>query len=141
DDFILSMNRAAEQAAPSAKQIFWDAVKEMNFDDARKIFTGNDTAATEYFKAKTTAKLSGAFLPVVAKATDEVGVTRQYKTLAAKAKAVPYLKMEPVDIDEYVVAKALDGLFYLVGEEEKKIRKDPAARVTELLKKVFGSLN
>ncbi len=138
DEFILSMNRAAERAAPAAREIFWGSIKEMNFEDAKKIWKGNDTAATDYFKTKTSAKLSAAFLPAVAKATDDVGVTKKYKDLANKIQKVKFLKVELVDIDQYVVSKSLDGLFYMVGEEERKIRKDPAARITEILKKVFG---
>lgn len=138
DEFILSMNRAAEKSAPLAKDIFLGAIKEMTFEDAKKILSGNETAATEYFKAKTTVKLTEAFAPIVKKATDETGVTRQYKDLTAQARAIPFLRTQVVDIDQYIVGKALDGLFYMVGEEEKKIRKDPAARVTSLLKDVFG---
>jgi len=138
DEFILSMNRAAERAAPSAKKIFWDAIGEMSFDDARKILSGGDTAATEYFKTKTTDKLSTAFRPVVEKATNEVGVTRQYKDLVGRAQAIPFLKVESLDVDNYVVGKSLDGLFHVLGEEEHKIRTNPAARVTDLLKEVFG---
>lgn len=138
DEFILSMNRAAEKSAPLAKNIFWGAIKEMSFEDAKKILSGNETAATDYFKTKTTVKLTEAFAPIVKKATDETGVTRQYKDLAAQARSIPFLRMQPVDIDQYIVGKALDGLFYMVGEEEKKIRKDPAARVTSLLRDVFG---
>ncbi len=138
DEFVLSMNRAAEKAAPLAKDIFIGAIKQMTFDDARKILGGNDTAATEYFKSKTTASLTTAFTPIVQKATEEVGVTRQYKDLTAKAQAIPFLKAQTLDVDQYIVGKALDGLFYMVAEEEKKIRKNPAARVTTLLKDVFG---
>jgi uncharacterized protein DUF4197 len=138
DDFILSMNRAAERAAPSAKRIFWDAIGEMSFEDARKILSGGDTAATEYFKAKTTEKLTVTFRPVVEKATNEVGVTRQYKDLVGRAEAIPFLKVDSLDVDTYVVGKSLDGLFYVLGEEERKIRTNPAARVTDLLKEVFG---
>jgi uncharacterized protein DUF4197 len=138
DEFILSMNRAAERAAPSAKNIFWDAIGEMTFDDARKILSGGDTAATEYFKTKTTGKLTTAFRPVVEKTTNEVGVTRQYKELLGRAEAIPFLKVESLDVDTYVVGKALDGLFHVLGEEERKIRTNPAARVTDLLKEVFG---
>jgi hypothetical protein len=138
DEFILSMNRAAERAAPGAKQIFWDAIGEMTFDDARKILAGSDTAATDYFKAKTTDKLTAAFTPVVDQATNEVGVTRQYKELVGEVQAIPFMKSENLDINHYVVTKALDGLFYMVGEEEKKIRTNPTARVTDLLKEVFG---
>ncbi len=138
DEFILSMNRAAEKAAPFAKDIFWSAIKEMTFDDARRILAGGDTAATEYFKTKTTAKLSAAFTPVVQKATEEVGVTRQYKELTARAQSIPFLRTQSLDVDQYVVGKALDGLFFVLAEEEKKIRTNPAARVTQLLKDVFG---
>jgi hypothetical protein len=138
DEFILSMNRAAERAAPSAKKIFWDAIGEMTFDDARRILSGGDTAATEYFKGKTTDRLTTAFRPVVEKTTNEVGVTRQYKELVGRAESIPFLKVDSLDVDNYVVGKALDGLFHVLGEEERKIRTNPAARVTDLLKEVFG---
>jgi hypothetical protein len=138
DEFILSMNRAAERAAPHAKRIFWDAITKMSFTDARDILNGGDTAATEYFKDKTTGELTTAFRPVVGKAMNEVGVTRQYKELVGRYQAIPFVKREMFDIDQYVVTKALDGLFYVVGQEERKIRTDPAARVTDLLKEVFG---
>jgi hypothetical protein len=139
DEFILSMNRAAEKSAPYAKQIFWDAIGEMTFDDARKILSGNDTAATDYFKEKTTDKLTAVFKPIVDKSMNEVGVTRQYNELVGYYQKIPFVKKESFDLDQYVVTKALDGLFYMVGEEETKIRKNPAARTTELLKEVFGS--
>jgi hypothetical protein len=139
DEFVLSMNRAAEKAAPAAKQIFWDAIGEMTFEDARKILSGNETAATQYFKGKTTNKLTSAFKPVVNKSMNEAGVTRQYKELVGRYESIPFVKKESFDLDQYVVTKALDGLFHMVGEEEKKIRKNPAARTTDLLKEVFGS--
>jgi len=138
DEFVLSMNRAAEQAAPHAKQIFWDAIGEMTFEDARKILAGNDTAATQYFKNKTTGKLTAAFQPVVEKSMNEVGVTRQYNELVGRYQSIPFVKSETFDINHYVVTRALDGLFYVLGEEERKIRTNPAARVTDLLKEVFG---
>jgi hypothetical protein len=138
DEFVLSMNRAAEQAAPFAKQIFWDAVGEMTFQDARKILSGHETAATDYFKSRTTDKLTVAFRPVVDQAMNEVGVTRQYKELVGRFQTIPFVKSESFDIDHYVVTKALDGLFHVLGEEERKIRTNPAARVTDLLKEVFG---
>jgi hypothetical protein len=138
DEFILSMNRAAERAAPHAQRIFWDAIGEMTFDDARRILKGGETAATEYFRAKTTDRLAAAFRPVVGRAMNEVGVTRRYKALVAQTQAIPFLTAEAVDIDQYVVTKALDGLFHVLGEEERKIRTNPAARVTELLQEVFG---
>jgi len=138
DEFVLSMNRAAEQAAPHAKKIFWDAIGEMSFDDARKILSGHQTAATDYFKAKTTGKLTAAFRPVVDRAMNEVGATRQYKELVGRFQAIPFLKTEAFDLDGYVVGKGLDGLFHMVGQEEIKIRTNPAAQATDLLKEVFA---
>jgi hypothetical protein len=138
DEFILSMNRAAEAAAPFAKQIFWDAVGAMSFDDARKIWSGGDTAATEYFRDKTSDRLAAAFRPVVERSTSEAGATRQYKELLGRAQGIPFLKLDSLDLDQYVVAKGLGGLFLMLGQEEKKIRTNPAARTTDLLKEVFG---
>jgi hypothetical protein len=138
DEFILSMNRAAERAAPSAKQFFWDAIGEMTFEDVKKVLSGHDTAATDYFKGKTTNKLTDVFKPIVSNAMNDVGVTRQYKELVGRYENIPFMKKESFDLDQYVVTKALDGLFLMVGEEEKKIRKNPAARTTDLLKEVFG---
>lgn len=140
DEFVLSMNRAAEKAAPQAKSIFIGAIKEMTFDDARKILTGGDTAATTFFKDKTTGKLSSAFRPIISKAMDQVGATKQYKDLIGRYQAIPFANSQALDIDDYVTGKAIDGLFYYVGEEEKKIRKNPAARVTSILKEVFGKI-
>ena len=138
DEFVLSMNRAAERSAPFARDIFWDAIKEMSFTDARKILGGGDTAATEYFEDKTSERLTAAFHPVVKESMDSVGVTRQYKELVGRYEAIPFMKAEAFDLDQYVVSKALDGLFHVLGEDERKIRTNPAARVTDLLKKVFG---
>jgi len=138
DEFVLSMNRAAEQAAPSAKKIFWDALGEMSFEDAQKILTGGNTSATEYFKGKTTDKLTAAFTPVVKKTMDQVGVVKKYEGLVGHAQSIPFVKRETLDINHYVVTKALDGLFHVLGEEESQIRTNPAARTTDLLKEVFG---
>ena len=138
DDFILSMNRSAEAAAPAAKKIFIDAILSMNFDDARKILSGNDTAATDYFKSKTTEQLTAAFRPVVEKTMDQNSVTQQYKQLVGQAQSIPFMKSPNLDITNYVVSQALNGLFYMLGQEEGKIRKNPAAQTTSLLKQVFG---
>jgi hypothetical protein len=139
DEFVLSMNRAAEQAAPKARPIFEDAVRKMSFDDAQKIIKGNKTAATDYFKAKTSAQLTDAFKPVVADSMNQVGATRSYKDLTDRYNSmVPFGKMDSFDLDSYVTGKALDGMFLKVGQEEAKIRTNPAARTTDLLKKVFG---
>ncbi|MFB3920908.1 MAG: DUF4197 domain-containing protein [Terriglobia bacterium] len=138
DEFVLSMNRAAEQAAPLAKPIFIEALRQMTFEDARKILKGGDTAATDYFKVKTSEKLTVAFAPVVEKAMADVGVNRQYNSLMGIASALPFGKPGALDINRYVVAKSLDGLFFVLGQEETKIRKNPAAQITPLLKQVFG---
>lgn len=140
DSFILSMNRSAEAAAPAARTIFVNAITSMTFDDARQILTGGDTAATDYFKRKTTSQLTAAFRPVVSKTMAQNGVTRQYDALVGQAKTLPFVKGQNLDITTYVVGKALDGLFLEVSEEERKIRKDPAKQTTALLKEVFGSV-
>jgi hypothetical protein len=138
DEFILTMNRAAEKAAPQAKDIFVGAVKEMTIVDAVNILRGGDTAATDYMRSKTYDKLYGAFKPTVTQAVMSVGVTKAYANLVDKAKKTRIIRDESLDLDHHVTSKALDGLFFLLGQEEKKIRKDPVARVTDLLKKVFG---
>ncbi len=135
DEFILAMNRAAERAAGSATPIFVNAISSITIQDAQQILTGGDTAATEYFRTRTHDALATAFRPIVQQATSEFGVTRQYKDLVQN---LPFANTQGLDIDEYVVGKTLDGLFYVMGEEEKKIRKDPAARVTAILREVFG---
>jgi hypothetical protein len=138
DAFVLSMNRAAEKAAPKAAGIFAGAIREMSIDDAQKILNGGNTAATEYFKSKTSSKLFDAFKPDISKSMNEVGVTKAYKDMMGRyTTLVPFAKMESLDLDTYVTKKSLDGLFYEVGQEETKIRTNPAARTTELLKRVF----
>ena len=138
DNFILSMNQAAEAAAPSARDIFLDALLEMNLEDVKKIYLGEDNAATTYFKDKTYPELTEAFKPKVDKALAAYDVTNKYNTLLDKYNAIPFTSTANlVSPDDYVVQKALDGLFFVLGQEESKIRKDPAARVTDILKKVF----
>ncbi len=139
DELSLSMNRAAERAAPEAKAIFTNAIKEMTFEDARDILKGKDDAATRYFEKKARGQLHQLFTPIVHSAMEEVGVTRAYQQLYAKIKTIPFADRLEIDLDAYVTEKALDGLFLMVAEEEQKIRKDPAARVTKLLQDVFGS--
>lgn len=139
DAFILSMNRAAEKAAPKAKPILIDAIKEMNFQDARNILNGGSTAATEYFQGKTSTKLSSAFQPVISSSMNKTGVTKSYKALKNKYLSIlPLSTTESLDLDHYVTTKALDGLFHTLGQEEIKIRTNPKARTTEILKKVFA---
>ncbi len=139
DDFEMSMNRAAEQAAPQAKSIFWNAIKQMSFDDARNILNGADNSATLYFEDKTSAQLGEVFKPIVGQSMEQVGVTNTYKDLNQKAQSIPFVDKFSFDLDQYVTDKALNGLFVMLAAEEKKIREDPAARVTDLLKKVFAN--
>jgi hypothetical protein len=138
DDFEMSMNRAAEQAAPEAKALFTDTIKQMSFDDARKILNGKDNAATLYFKDKTWDRLYDKFKPIVNSTMSEVGATRYYQDLDKKVRSIPFADRMSFDLDKYVTDGALDGLFYMVAQEEQKIRQNPAARVTDLLKEVFG---
>jgi hypothetical protein len=138
DDFKLSMNRAAEQAAPEAKDLFIDAITQMSFSDAQKILEGENNAATLYFKDKTYSRLQEIFQPIVHNSMSKTGVTRNYQEIEAKIDSIPFASSVNFDLDQYVTDKALDGLFFLVGEEERKIREDPATRVTDLLKDVFG---
>lgn len=137
DNFILSMNRAAEKAAPKAASFFVDAIQEMSFEDAQNILNGGNTAATDYFKEKASAKIYNAFKPIISSSMDTVGVTRSYKKMMSKYESIPFIEKKSLDLDHYVTNTAMGGLFYMVGQEEKKIRTDPAARVTELLKTVF----
>ncbi len=138
DEFVLSMNRAAEKASPAARSIFKDALMQMTFTDAQKILTGGNTSATEYFKSKTSERMTAAFKPTVESAMDETGVQKQYKQLAGGMPSLPFGNSQSFDITNYVVGKALDGLFHMLGEQEKQIRTNPAARITPLLKEVFG---
>jgi hypothetical protein len=141
DEFIASMNHAAESAAPEAAGIFGAAVKAMTIEDARKLLAGSDTAITDYFKEKTSAQLAVAFRPHVEQAMSASGVTQKYDALVGAAPKLPFGMGGgggSTDINTYVVNKALDGLFYMLGQQEKEIRTNPAARSTALLKQVFG---
>jgi len=140
DKFEHSMNSAAEQAAPAAKSILMQALKAMTFDDALKILTGGETAGTEYFKRTTSAQVSASFRPIINKAMASNGVTDKFDGLMKSAPQIPFMKTQTLDINNYVLEKSVDGLFVMMGEEEKKIRTNPAARVTPLLKAVFGKL-
>jgi len=140
DALEVGMNRAAEQATPKAKQIFLHAVTRMTFSDARQILTGGHTAATDYFKRQSTDELTAAFAPIVHQAMLNVGVVRQYDQLMKNPMASSLAANKDFNLDNYVVGKTLDGLFYMLGEEEKKIRTDPAAQTTALLKEVFGKV-
>jgi hypothetical protein len=137
DELEVGMNRAAEQATPQAKQIFLAALRKMTFDDARHVLTGDDTAATEYFKRTSSPDLTVAFSPIVHRSMVRVGVVQQYNQVIKSAPGGSAFAGQ-FDIDKYVVSKTLDGLFHVLGEQEKQIRKNPAAQTTALLKEVFG---
>ncbi|MGE0267587.1 MAG: DUF4197 domain-containing protein [Candidatus Omnitrophota bacterium] len=139
DELVLSMNRAAESAAPQARDIFLNSLFDMPFEDAQKIFKGENNAATEYFRKTAYPKLYTAFKPAVDASLNKYDVTSKYKVIIDKYQSLPLAKNFPApSIDDYVVSKSLDGLFLVMGEEEKKIRTDPTARVTNVLKEVFG---
>lgn len=138
DSFELSMNRAAEKAAPGAKSLFWETIKGMSFTDAKQILNGRDNEATLYFKDKCLDRLVEVFKPVVRSSMSEVGVTRYLQDFNSKLGSIPFADQLVFDIDQYVTEHALGGLFLVLADEERKIRQDPAARVTDLLKEVFG---
>lgn len=142
DDFVASMNHAAEKAVPVAIDVFVDSIKQMTFDDARRILlSGQNDSATQFFRRTSEENLRGKFRPIVEDFTEQVGVTNKYKTMIGKyGFASQLLGKDATDLDGYVTQKALDGLFFMVAEEEKKIRQDPIGRTTSLLKKVFGIL-
>lgn len=139
EEFVQTLNRAAEEAAKRAAPIFLDAIKGMTIQDGFEILRGPDDAATAYLRRKTTAQLTREFKPVVKSAIDKVQVTRYWNPIASRYNQVPFVTPVNPDLDAYVTERALAGLFKLIADEERKIRKDPAARVTELLRKVFGS--
>jgi hypothetical protein len=149
DEFVDTMNHAAEQAVPEAADVFSDAIKQMSIADAQAILTGTNDAATEYFRRTTQTNLYAKFLPIVKAATDKTGVTAAYKNMMSKVgvssqltglfSSTGLVKPEDMDIDAYVTQKAMDGLFTMVAEEEKQIRENPVARTTDLLKEVFGA--
>lgn len=140
DELVLTMNRAAEAAVPEAKKLFVDSVKKMTVQDAKGILTGGETSGTEYFKRTTTDQLRKRFLPIVQKSTRKVGLAQKYNQYAEQGVALGLVKQEQANLDDYVTQKALDGLYFMVAEEEKKIRKDPVGTASSILKKVFGAL-
>lgn len=139
DDAILSMNRAAEDACKSAAPIFVNAIKQMSFQDAANILRGNDTAATGYLRGKTTADLTSAFSPVIKQSLEKVDATKYWNTLITTYNKIPFQKKVNPDLAAYVTDKSLNGVFYQIALQEKSIRQDPAARTSDILKKVFGS--
>ena len=140
DELVLAMNRAAEAAVPEAKTLLVSAVKSMSVSDATRILGGGDNSVTEFFAGKTREPLGVKFLPIVTKATEKVALADKYNAVAGKASAMGLLKKDDANLQLYVTGKALDGLYLMIGEEEKKIRQDPVGTGSAILKKVFGSL-
>ncbi len=138
-DLALKLNRAAERAAPEAKEVFWQSITEMTLDDVRGIWKGEDDSATKYFRGKMTRPLTKRFTPIVLKSMNEVGAIRSYDKMMAKYKSVPFVPDVKADLTKHVVGKGIGGIFHYVGKEEKAIRNDPGKRSTALLKRVFGS--
>lgn len=138
DDLVNSMNHAAEQAVPEGKPLLVNAVKAMSVEDAVKIVRGGDTSVTDFFAAKTRAPLGEKFLPIVTTETQKVSLTAKYNAVASKGSTFGLVKPEDANVEQYVTRKALDGLYFMIGQEEKKIRADPVATGSAILKAVFG---
>ncbi len=140
DELVTSMNRAAEAAVPMGKDLLVGAVKSMSVTDAKNILTGGDDSVTRFFAEKTRAPLGEKFLPVVTRATEKVGLANQYNRVAGQAAGIGLVRSEDANIQRYVTGKSLDGLYTIIGEEERKIRQDPVGTGSAILKKVFGVL-
>lgn len=140
DELLTSMNRAAEAAVPMSRDLLLNAVQTMSVTDAKGILSGGDTAVTDFFAGKTRPALATKFLPVVTQATAKVGLADKYNAVAGKASELGLVKKEDANIQQYVTGKTLDGLFFMISEEEKKIRQNPVAYGSAILSKVFGAL-
>ena len=141
DELVTAMNRAAEAAVPQAKALLVNAVKSMSVEDGRQILTGGDNSATQFFAEKTRAPLAVKFLPIVTKATEKVSLADKYNKVAGQIASLGLVGQDEANIQNYITGKALDGLYLMIGEEERKIRKDPIGTGSAILKKVFGSLS
>jgi len=141
DELVTAMNRAAEKAVPEAKAMLVNAVKSMSVEDGRKIVSGGDNSATEFFADKTRSPLAVKFLPIVTKATEKVSLADKYNKVAGQVASLGLVGKDEANIQHYITGKALDGLYLMIGEEERKIRKDPIGTGSAILKKVFGSLS
>ena len=141
DALELAVNRAAEQAVPQAKVLLTNAVKSMSVDDAKQILRGGDDSVTQFFKSKTAPQLSERFLPIVRQVTERSGLAQQYNALAGQGAAFGLVKPEQASVERYVTQKALDGLYTMIAEEEKKIRANPLAASSHIIRRVFGALN
>ena len=140
DELVTSMNRAAEAAVPMGRDVLVNAVKSMSVTDAKNILTGGDNSVTQFFAEKTRAPLGEKFLPIVTQATEKVGLAKTYNKVAGKAAGIGLVKGEDANIQRYVTGKSLDGLYTIIGEEERKIRQDPVGTGSAILQKVFGAI-
>jgi len=140
DELVAAMNQAAEQAVPQAKDLLTNAVKSMSIEDAKKILTGGDQSVTEFFRDKTAAPLGQKFLPIVKRATDRVGLAQKYDQFAAQGTKLGLIKGDAANIEQYVTGKALDGLYLMIGEEERAIRQNPLQAGSAIVSKVFSAL-
>lgn len=140
DDLVLAMNRAAEAAVPEAKTLLIDAAKKMTLQDAKGILSGGQTSVTDYFRRNTSTQLTQRFLPIVKKSTERVGLAQQYNSLAGQAASYGLIQKDQSTIEGYVTQKSLDGLYLMIGEQEKAIRATPVGAASDIVKKVFGAL-
>lgn len=140
DELVAAMNQAAEQAVPQARELLLNAVKSMSIEDAKKILAGGDESVTQFFRDKTAAPLALKFLPVVKRCTDRVGLAQKYNQFAAQGEKFGLIKGDAANIEQYVTHKALDGLYVMIGEEERAIRQNPMAAGSAIVAKVFGAL-
>lgn len=140
DELERAINRAAEEAVPQSKQLLTNAVKSMTVDDAKRILAGGDDSVTQFFKAKTAPQLTERFLPVVGKVTAKSGLAQQYNALAGQAAQFGLVKADEATVERYLTQKALDGLYTMIGDEERKIRANPVAAGSDIIRKVFGAL-
>lgn len=140
DELKLGINRAAEQAVPEARALLVNAVKTLSVQDAKGILTGGSDSVTRFFADRTRTPLGERFLPIVGRVTEKIGLARQYNALAVQGESLGVVKPEQARVERYVTAKALDGLYLMIGEEEKKIRQDPVGAGSDILRKVFGAL-
>lgn len=140
DELVTTMNRAAEQAVPMGKDLLVGAVQSMTVTDAKNILAGGETSVTDFFATRTRTPLGQRFLPVVTQATEKVGLTQQYNSFAGKAADFGLIRKEDANLAQYVTGKTLDGLYVMIGEEERKIRRDPVGTGSDILRRVFGSM-
>jgi hypothetical protein len=138
DELVTAMNRAAEAAVPEARTLLMDAVRSMSVEDALAIVRGGDTSVTDFFASRTRQPLTQRFLPIVTRATEKVSLAQSYNELVGKAGAMGLVKAEDANLERHVTAKAVDGLYLMIGEEERRIRQDPIATGSAILQKVFG---